>query len=36
MIKVTRGAKQYSTTTTEDYSGLFEDHQMRRTVLQDL
>lgn len=34
--EVTRGAKQYSTTTTEDYSGLFEDHQMRRTILQDI
>ena len=31
--EVTRGAKQYSTTTTEDYSGVFESPEMRRTIL---
>jgi GTP cyclohydrolase I len=31
--EVTRGAKQYSTTTTEDYSGVYESPEMRRTIL---
>jgi GTP cyclohydrolase I len=31
--EVTRGAKQYSTTTTEDYSGVFESPEMRRTTI---
>lgn len=31
--EVTRGAKHYSTTTTEDYSGVFESPEMRRTIL---
>jgi GTP cyclohydrolase I len=31
--EVTRGAKQYSTTTTEDYSGVFESPEMRLTIL---
>ena len=33
MIKVTRGAKQYSTTTTEDYSGVFDDVVLRESIL---
>lgn len=31
--EVTRGAKHYSTTTTEDYSGVFDSAEMRRTIL---
>ena len=31
--EVTRGAKHYSTTTTEDYSGVFDSPEMRRTIL---
>ena len=32
--EVTRGAKQFSTTTTEDYSGAFNDPEMRRDILK--
>ena len=32
--EVTRGAKQFSTTTTEDYSGVFNEAQMRRDILK--
>jgi GTP cyclohydrolase IA len=31
--EITRGAKQYSTTTTEDYSGIFDSAEMRRTIV---
>lgn len=34
--EVTRGSKQHSTTTTEDYSGLFEDIAYRNSVLQHI
>ena len=34
--EVTRGAKQYSTTTTEEYSGAFDDMDMRRTILDGI
>lgn len=31
--ETTRGAKQYSTTTTEDYSGVFDDIKLRDSIL---
>jgi len=34
--ETTRGAKQYSTTTTEDYSGVFDDPIMRSTILDGI
>jgi len=34
--EVTRGAKQYSTTTTEDYSGVFDSPDMRRITLDGI
>lgn len=34
--EVTRGAKQYSTTSTEDFGGIFDDPEMRRTILDSV
>lgn len=34
--EVTRGAKQYSTTTTEEYGGAFDTPEVRRTILDGL
>lgn len=34
--EISRGAKQYSTTTTEDYSGIFEDPQQRDAILRHI
>lgn len=34
--EVTRGAKQFSTTTTEDYSGVFNSHETRNSILRNI